>query len=261
MRRLRMICKTSMLILALLVKSSVEGQDLRQTIEADLVRVEGGTFIMGCTAEQGSDCMSAEEPAVPISVSTFYLSKYEVTQSLWVTVMGENPSDQQGCGNCPVEGISWEDAQFFIQNLSTKTGTQYRLPTEAEWEYAARGGEQSRGTKYSGSASVDEVAWCGVYRDGNTHPVGQKAANEIGLFDMSGNVAEYCEDWYSGDTYRLIDRPNTSNPQGPDRGNNRVMRGGSFNSHAKNCRVSYRTYNRPDNRLLEGCGLRIARSE
>ena len=206
----------------------------------DMVFVAGGTFTMGATAEQGSDAESDEKPTHSVTVSDFYIGKYEVTQAQWKAVMGSNPSNFQG-DNLPVEKVSWNDIQEFIQKLNAQTGKKFRLPTEAEWEYAARGGNQSKGYKYSGSNSISEVAWY----DGNsgTHPVGQKTPNELGIYDMSGNVYEWCQDWYGSYSSEA-----QTNPTGPSSGSSRVLRGGSWHSLARNCRVSYRNDRYPDNR-------------
>jgi formylglycine-generating enzyme required for sulfatase activity len=191
--------------------------------DIEMVFVQGGTFTMGCTAEQGSDCYDWEKPAHKVTLSDFYIGKYEVTQAQWEAIMGSNPSEFIGCENCPVETVSWDDVQDFIQKLNAKTGLNYRLPTEAEWEYAARGGAQSRGYKYSGSNSVDEVAWFSDNSGDKTHPVGTKKANELGIYDMSGNVFEWCGDYigaYSSEAQ--------TNPKGPSSGSERVLRGGCW---------------------------------
>ena len=217
----------------------------------NMVAVPGGTFTMGCTSEQGSDCDDDEKPVRRVTVSDFYIGKYEVTQKEWREVMGSNPSYSQNCDNCPVEQVSWQDIQQFLARLNAKTGKAYRLPTEAEWEYAARGGSSQR-YKYAGSNSLDEVGWYDGNAWGKLYPVGQKKANELGLHDMSGNVWEWCADWYG--TY-----PSTAqiNPKGPSGASNRVIRGGFFGKPAEDCRVSYRSRNSPTNRV-NNLGFRLA---
>ena len=213
----------------------------------NMVRVEGGTFTMGATAEQGSDADDREKPTHQVTLSTYYIGKYEVTQAEWQAVMGTNPSRFKG-NNLPVECVSWDDCQEFIRKLNELTGKQFRLPTEAEWEYAARGGNKSNGTKYAGGSDIDNVAWYG----GTTmHPVGQKRANELGLYDMSGNVYEWCQDWY-GD----YSSASQTNPQGPATGDHRALRGGGWGSGARNCRLSYRRINGPG--IGSSNGLRLA---
>lgn len=151
-----------------------------EKLEQNMVYVEGRTFKMGCTSEQVDDCNDSEKPVHEVTLSGFYMGKYEVTQALWKSVMGNNPSRFSGCANCPVESVSWEDIQVFLSKLNKLTGKSYRLPTEAEWEYAARGGVKSKGYKYAGSNSISSVAWYRGNRDGNTHEGGEKAANELG---------------------------------------------------------------------------------
>jgi formylglycine-generating enzyme required for sulfatase activity len=219
--------------------------EFKDPFEGQMVFVKGGTFTMGCTAEQGGDCGGDERPAHRVAVGDFYLGKYEVTQAQWRAVMGSNPSFFKGCDRCPVENVSWDDAQEFIRRLNQLTGKRYRLPTEAEWEYAARGGELSRGYKYAGSDDPDAVAWYDGNSGGKTHPVGGKTPNELGLYDMTGNVWEWCQDWYGSDYYSGSP---SANPQGPASGSFRVYRGGSWYFIAKNCRVADRFYYSPDYR-------------
>ena len=195
-----------------------------QDILGDMVHVSGGTFTMGCTPEQESDCYSYERPAHQVTLSDYYIGKYEVTQFVWRQVMGmyNNPSGNRKGDNFPVENVSWDEAQTFIEALNEKTGKSYRLPTEAEWEYAARGGNQSRRYLYSGSNTLDEAGWYNDNSDNETHPVGMKKSNELGIYDMSGNVDEWVNDLYgayNGNTQ--------SNPTGPESGSARVVRGGS----------------------------------
>jgi formylglycine-generating enzyme required for sulfatase activity len=222
--------------------------------DTNMVFVKGGTFTMGCTAEQGSDCYDYEKPAHQVTLSDFYIGKYEVTQAQWKAVMGSNPSNYSGCDSCPVEQVSWDDVQEFIQKLNAKTGLNYRLPTEAEWEYAARGGAQSRGYKYSGSNSVDEVAWYAGYSEYKTHPAGTKKANELGIYDMSGNVYEWCSDWYGAYSSEA-----QTNPKGPSSASARVARGGSWNHSASSCRVACRGADAPGTRS-NLMGFRLARN-
>ena len=209
---------------------------------ANMVYVEGGTFTMGATAEQGSDAYDEEKPTHQVTLKGFYICKYEVTQAEWKAVMGENPSDFKG-DNLPVENVSWDDCQEFIRKLNELTGKNFRLPTEAEWEYAARGGKRSNGAKYAGDNNIDNVAWYGQNSNNTTHPVGTKRANELGLYDMSGNVWEWCQDWF--DHYSSSAQ---TNPTGPDAGRNRVLRGGSWCSFAGVCRLSCRGGDFPGDR-------------
>jgi formylglycine-generating enzyme required for sulfatase activity len=206
-------------------------------LNLEMVFVKGGTFEMGCTSEQ-SDCDDDEKPVHSVTVDDFYIGKYEVTQAQWKAIMGSNPSHFDDCGsNCPVENVSWNDVQEFIEKLNQKTGKNYRLPTEAEWEYAARGGGKSKGYKYAGSNSIGTVAWYDDNSGSETHPVGQKQANELGIYDMSGNVWEWCSDWYDSDYYSSSPR---NNPAGPSSGSRRVLRGGSWGSRGRICRVANR---------------------
>ncbi len=211
-------------------------------VKFKMVKVEGGTFTMGATVEQGSDTDSDEKPAHQVTLRGYYIGETVVTQALWKAVMGNNPSYREG-DNLPVEQVSWEDTQEFIEKLNQETGRIFRLPTEAEWEYAARGGKKSKGYKYSGSDKLDEVAW--YYRNSGyqTHPVKGKNANELGLYDMSGNVWEWCNDWFGKYSCEA-----QTNPQGPEKGSCRVLRGGGWGDFARGCRVSYRYYRTPMDR-------------
>ena len=163
-------------------------------VNIEMVKVEGGTFDMGATKEQ-EEPWDSEKPVHKVTLSSFSIAKTEVTQELWQAVMGNNPSYFKG-SNLPVEVVSWNDCQEFIRKLNAMTGYNFRLPTEAEWEFAARGGNKSQHYQYSGSNDVGSVAWYGDNSGGKTHPVATKAPNELGIYDMSGNVWEWCEDWY-----------------------------------------------------------------
>ena len=221
-----------------------------------MVGVEGGTFTMGATSEQGSNADDDEKPAHHVTVSSFAIGQTEVTQELWQAVMGNNPSYFKGAKR-PVESVSWNDCQAFITKLNQLTGKKFRLPTEAEWEYAARGGKNSKGYKYAGSNTIDDVAWyennADYVSDRGTRPIAQKQPNELGLYDMSGNVWEWCQDWYGSSYYS--NSPQT-NPTGPSSGSYRVDRGGSWDSNARGCRVSYRYYS--PGYWCNSIGLRLA---
>ena len=200
----------------------------------NMVYVSGGTFTMGGTSEQGNDAYDDEKPTHSVTLSSYYICKYEVTQALWRAVMGSNPSYFKG-DNLPVECVSWNDCQTFINRLNSYTGRNFRLPTEAEWEFAARGGNYSRHYKYSGSNYIGDVAWYDGNSGSRTHPVGTKQANELGLYDMSGNVYEWCSDWYG--SYSSYSQ---SNPTGATSGSYRVERGGCWGNGARFCRSSFR---------------------
>jgi len=277
--------------------------------DVEMVFVDGGTFRMGCTSEQGSDCKNWEKPEHSVNLNDFYIGKYEVTQAQWKAVMGEdnNPSalwkkaldkDKNSTANLikdmldadtnpsefigddlPVQWVSWEEAQEFIAKLNEKTGKNYRLPTEAEWEYAARGGNRSMGYKYSGSDNVNEVAWYKENSGGVVHPVGTKMPNELGIFDMSGNAMEWVSDMaisynvagqkppylinsalnlvsfltanYNTDLIRRL----------PKQGDNLYpfVRGGSHAVDATVTRVSYRALSGPGSFFIAP-GFRLSRS-
>ena len=219
--------------------------------EGQMVFVQGGSFMMGSELGWGN-----VKPVHQVTLRDFYIGKFQVTQAQWKTIMGENPSSFIG-DDLPVECVSWNDVQEFIKKLNEKTGHKYRLPTEAEWEYAARGGQNSRGYKYAGSNNIDEVAW---YRNNSgigTHLVGQKKPNELGLYDMTGNVWEWCQDWYDSGYYKNSPK---NNPTGPDSRSDRVIRGGSWICVADVCRVSLRGYYTPDSKY-DSLGFRLLRTE
>ena len=222
-------------------------------VRFEMVRVEGGTFTMGATEEQGSDADdSFEKPTHQVTLSSYMIGKTEVTQELWEVVMGSNPSHFKG-SNLPVEQVYWEACQAFITKLNALTGKNFRLPTEAEWEFAARGGNKSRGYKYCGSNTLSNVAWYKDNSSSTTHPVASKAPNELGIYDMSGNVLEWCNDWF--DIYYSLSE---YNPTGPNssRSSYRVGRGGCWCDYAWACRVSRRTT--APTYLTGDLGLRLA---
>jgi formylglycine-generating enzyme required for sulfatase activity len=216
-----------------------------------MIYVNGGTFMMGATSEQGSEASDSEKPAHSVTLSSFCIGQTEVTQELWEAVMGTNPSNSKGA-NLPVRQVSWDDCQTFIAKLNSLTGQQFRLPTEAEWEYAARGGNQSKGYKYSGSNNVGVVAWYDYNSSGKIHEVAAKAPNELSIYDMSGNVWEWCQDWYG--SYSTSAQ---TNPTGPLSGSSRVNRGGSGLNDARLCRVAFRGDASPDYRDSR-LGFRLA---
>ena len=223
-------------------------------VKFTMVFVEGGTFTMGATSEQGSDADDREYPTHQVTLSSYYIGETEVTQALWQAVMGNNPSYFTG-DNLPVESISYEDVQEFIAKLNRKTGKTFRLPTEAEWEFAARGGNKSKGYKYSGSNNLNDVAWYHGNSNSKTHMVKTKQANELGLYDMSGNAYEWCSDWYGN-----YSSSSQTNPSGANSGSRRVLRGGFLSSNAGRCRVSNRYYYYPsDGGCINGFRLALAR--
>ena len=217
---------------------------IQQAIE-DMVYVEGGTFLMGAP-DDDYDSSSFDKPAHMVTLDSYYICKYEVTQALWFAVMDNNPSELKGNMNRPVERVTYEDCQKFLKKLNILTGRNFRLPTEAEWEFAARGGKYSRGYKYAGSNDIDEVSWYSDNSRNTTHPVGQKSPNELGLYDMSGNVWEWC-----------YNSSSQTHPIGPTLGSSRVIRGGNFIGIAGGCVVWSRNCNPP---LSTSCdmGLRLA---
>ncbi|WP_278855535.1 SUMF1/EgtB/PvdO family nonheme iron enzyme [Leyella stercorea] len=246
---------------------------VKNGISIDMVRVEAGKFTMGATAEMENPHHS-EKPTHQVTLTNdYYIGKYEVTQALWKAVMGNNPSKFKGNNqalwktmmgknpskfegdNLPVEQVSWDDCQEFISKLNRITGKMFRLPTEAEWEYAARGGNKSRGYQYSGNNNLSDVAW---YEDNSrmkTHAVGTKQPNELGIYDMSGNVYEWCQDWEGA-----YSSSSQVNPTGANSGSFRVIRGGSWVNCAVVCRSSYRYGRTPDYRDSH-LGLRLVLSE
>ena len=227
-----------------------DGKDKVYTVNGvsfKMIAVKGGTFQMG-----SDDGYEWEKPVHQVTLSDYYIGETEVTQELWNAVMGSNPSYCTGNMQRPVETVSWNDCQTFISRLNQLTGETFRLPTEAQWEYAARGGNKSKGYTYSGSNAIDDVAWYNDNSDRMTHPVKTKAPNELGIYDMSGNVFEWCSDWYG--SYSSAAQ---TDPTGPATGFYRVRRGGSWDDIAASCRVAYRISGAPTN-TINYLGLRLA---
>lgn len=212
-----------------------------------MIAVRGGTFQMG-----GDDEFETEKPVHQVTLSDYYIGETEVTQELWSAVMGSNPSKFTGNMQRPVEMVSWNNCQTFISKLNELTGETFRLPTEAQWEYAARGGNKSKGYIYSGSNTIDYVAWYTSNSSSTTHPVKTKAPNELGIYDMSGNVWEWCSDWY-GSYFSAAQ----TDPTGPTTGSNRVLRGGGWCNSATYCRVAVRDSSTPTVTYPD-LGLRLA---
>ena len=213
---------------------------VKDGISLDMVRVEAGTFVMGATPEMKSP-YDDEKPKHRVTLTNdYYIGKYEVTQALWKAVMGDNPSKFKG-ENLPVEQVSWNDCQIFIGKLNNITGKTFRLPTEAEWEYAARGGKKSKGYRFSGSKDPYKVAWYISNSENKSHPIGSRQANELNIYDMSGNVSEWCQD-----TYSKYEKTSQINPIGASNELNRVIRGGSWIANSWHCHSSDRGAQSPD---------------
>ena len=206
---------------------------LQELIE-NMVYVEGGTFTMGDKSLLNEDQLGREKPEHQVTLSPFFICRYEVTQEVWEAVMGNSFSPVKGA-KLPVNNICWDECQEFVVKLIFMTGINFRLPTEAEWEFAARGGNKSLHTKYSGSNTIDDVAWY-QYNSGNRlHPVGKKSPNELGLYDMTGNVSEWCYDYYG-----RYDSSAQTNPKGVSNSAENVVRGGSIAQIPMGCHVTYR---------------------
>jgi len=217
-------------------------------LKMDMVLVKGGKFAMGDDSESVD-----RKPAHNVILKDFSICRFEVTERQWKAVMGANPSSYTYCSDCPVTNVSWDDAQAFIKKLNELTGRHYRLPTEAEWEYAARGGKQERLLQFSGKRGPQPIAWYNDNSKDHVHPVGRKVANELGIYDMSGNVEEWCNDWYSKDYYT---KKNVTDPQGPDGGFSKVVRGGSWASNAHEIVVTRRAAYLPNTKSIS-LGFRL----
>ena len=229
-------------------------EKLSNGLAFEMAYVEGGVFSMGSADEHA---FYDEQPIHDVKLDSFYIGKYPVSQAMWNGIMSDGPALSNGDAR-PVEMVSWEDVQVFIQKLNEVTGKPYRLPTEAEWEYAARGGQQGHGYKYAGSNKLEEVGWYVRNSDGGKKPVGRKKPNELGIYGLSGNVLEWCQDWYSGDYYEACRKQGVvENPQGPSEGAFRVLRGGSWYLEALRCRSTYRHYDPPGSRFTD-MGFRLA---
>lgn len=231
-------------------KEDKKKERFAKSIIDNMILVKGGTFTMGATKEQGGSC-DKDEIKHEVTLGSFYIGKYEVTQKLWETVTGNSPSIHKG-DDYPVENVSWNDCHMFISKLNEKSGKKFRLLTEAEWEYAARGGQRSKHYKFAGGNNINDVAWCDDNSGSMPHPVGTKLANELGIHDMSGNVWEWCEDLYGP-----YGKTPCSNPQGPSDGSEHIFRGGSWDYYARFCRVSFRRCGKPDFHFCN-LGLRLA---
>lgn len=253
MNKICIITKLLALWLNAMAQDANVRSPLLQELDDNMVLVEGGTFTMGASQNQLKEAESDEKVCHQVTVDAFYICKYEVTQDLWTYVMGNNPSHFKGA-HLPVEDITWNDCQKFIAKLNELTGETYRLPTEAEWEFAARGGNQSKGYKYSGSNTINDVAWYNANSGNSTHTVGEKMPNELGIYDMSGNVYEWCQDWKAPYSHQ-----HEVNPQGAEEGSYRVNRGGRWCGSARACRTSDRSMSSPHYHFYH-LGMRLAKS-
>lgn len=234
--------------------SSISDKDFEVNgVKFRMIAVEGGSFMMGATPGQGEDARENEKPAHKVTVDDFLIGETEVTQELWFAVMGNNPSYfVNDDGNSPVDNVSWSDVLFFLHKLNEIIGLNFRLPFEAEWEYAARGGRKSSDKKYAGSNNADEVAWYWDNAVGVTHEVATKNCNELGIYDMNGNVWEWCQDKFSDYT-----EDEQKNPHGPYSGNKYVERGSGWANNLKDRNISFRDCDEADYKNYNG-GFRLA---
>lgn len=236
------------IFLLILFNNYASAQISFEAIDSTMVLVEGSTFQMG-----SHDGKPNAKPVHSVELSDFYIGKYELTQTMWRAVMGGDTLSESDCPNCPVYNVKPIHVDDFISKLNQLTGKKYRLPTEAEWEYAAIGGVKSQNFKYSGSNNLDEVAWNVANSGLKTHPVGLKKPNELGLYDMSGNVWEICSDWYLKKFYKLS--PSKS-PLQSKKTKFRSSRGGSWRSGEQRCQSRARNRDIRDHHI-SNCGFRL----
>ena len=230
--------------------------EIVKSIEEKMVAVEGGNFTMGCNNPMDTECVASEKPRHTVTVKTFKMAKFDVTQKEWKAIMGTTPAGKY-CAECPVVNVSWFDVQMFINKLNQLTEKNYRLPTEAEWEYAAKGGNKGHGYIYAGSDEPNNVAWYDSIMSKEIHPVGQKKANELGIFDLSGNVWQWCSDWFNDKFYS---NSPSNNPTGPAVATkDRALRGGSWWGPRRDCRVANRDKFPPDSKD-DDVGFRLVRN-
>lgn len=235
----------------------------QRNLNVQMVYVKGGTFFRGSDDPKYNDPeFDNEKPVHRITVTSFYIGKYEITQGQWKKLMGILPPSytgidyiNKGCDDCPIVKVNYEDVQEFIRRLNEKfPGKNYRLPTELEWEFAARGGNYTGKYRYAGANKLSTVGWYGRRR-GAPHPVGQKEPNELGIYDLSGNVSEWCSDWYDADYYKTT--LDAIDPKGPETGEEKVLRGGSYYDKDEVCRTVYRDHISPEKRRWN-IGFRLA---
>jgi formylglycine-generating enzyme required for sulfatase activity len=235
-----------------LEKKLEEKRNIISSMEKNMLNIKGGVFNMGCPGREDRQCRTDESPVHSINIDSYKIGKFEITQTQWKEVMGKNPSENRKCKECPVNNVSWNDIQIFLKKLNKLTGKSYRLPTEVQWEYAARGGVKSKGYKYAGSNNYSIVGYSGYYGDerDTTRPVGKKKPNELGIYDMSGNAYEWCHDYYDKNYYSSSAK---NNPKGPKTGKRRVLRDGGFWSEC----ISNRRSDLP-NKKSKLLGFRLA---
>lgn len=221
-------------------------------VSFDMVTVGGGVFVMGCTAEQGEEYEEEEKPIHQVTLSQFSIAKYEVTKALWVAVMGNETKKYEGDMNTPADNLTFDEATQFVEKLNSLTGNAFRIPSEAEWEFAARGGNKSLGYRFSGNSDIDKVAWYGANAESKSHPVGLKEPNELGIYDMCGNVIEWCND-----DFEFYGIEALVNPTYTETRVSRIVRGGFYCNVESSCRISFREFFDPS-MAYEFTGFRLA---